>query len=186
MELYIKNMVSHRCKLKVEEELNNLYLPFLRVDLGVLETAEAIDDNRLELLKQNLAVSGLEIVDDRKMILVEKIKTIIIELVHYTDEMPKITYSDYISEKLNLDYTYLSNVFSEVKGTTIQQYIIDNKIERVKELLLYDELNLTKIAILLNYSSVAHLSTQFKKVTGFTPSVFKKSKRIRNKNLENI
>lgn len=152
----------------------------------MLETAEAIDGNRLELLKQNLAVSGLEIVDDRKMILVEKIKTIIIELVHYTDEMPKITYSDYISEKLNLDYTYLSNVFSEVKGTTIQQYIIDNKIERVKELLLYDELNLTKIAILLNYSSVAHLSTQFKKVTGFTPSVFKKSKRIRNKNLENI
>jgi AraC-like DNA-binding protein len=186
MVLYIKNMVSHRCKLKVEEELSKLFLPFLRIELGVLEIAETIEDSQLDLLKQNLALSGLEIVEDKKLILVEKIKTVIIETIHYDDELPKKNYSDYISEKLNLDYTYLSNVFSEVMGYTIQHYIIVNKIERVKELLYYDELNLTKIAFLLNYSSVAHLSNQFKNVTGFSPSFFKKTKKNRTVNLENI
>jgi AraC-like DNA-binding protein len=131
-------------------------------------------------------MSGLELLDDKKAILIEKIKNVIIEMVHYTDELPKMNYSDYISEKLNHDYTYLSNIFSEVKGITIQQYIINHKIERVKELLLYDEMNLTEISYLLNYSSVAHLSNQFKKVTGLSPSFFKQLKQKRNQNLENV
>jgi AraC-like DNA-binding protein len=137
-------------------------------------------------IKKKLAISGLELLDDKKSILIEKIKNVIVEMVHYTDEIPKVNYSDYISEKLNHDYTYLSNIFSEVKGITIQQFIINHKIVRVKELLLYDELNLTEISYILNYSSVAHLSNQFKKVTGLSPTFFKQLKQKRNSNLENV
>jgi AraC-like DNA-binding protein len=128
----------------------------------------------------------LELLDDKRSILIEKIKNVITELIHYSDELPRVNYSDYISEKLGYDYTYLSNIFSEVKGTTIQQFIIINKIERVKELLLYDELNLTEIAYKLHYSSVAHLSNQFKKITGLSPSFFKQLKQKRKGNLENL
>jgi len=172
--------------MMVKEELKKLGLHFVVVDLGMVEILEDITQAQFDVLKENLAMSGLELLDDKKTILIERIKNVIVEMVHYTDEIPKVNYSDYISEKLHHDYTYLSNIFSEVKGITIQQFIINHKIERVKELLLYDDLNLTEIAYLLNYSSVAHLSNQFKKVTGLTPSYFKQLKHKRSKNLENI
>ncbi len=179
-------MISLRCKMMVREELKKLNLDYLNIDLGVVEILGEISPERWELLRENLAKSGLELLDDKRAILIERIKNVIVEMVHYTDEIPKVNYSDYISEKLHHDYTYLSNIFSEVKGITIQHYIIMHKIERVKELLLYDELNLTEIAFMLNYSSVAHLSNQFKKITGLSPSFFKQMKYKRNKNLENI
>ncbi|HLP54112.1 MAG TPA: AraC family transcriptional regulator [Fluviicola sp.] len=186
MKLYIKYMASMRCKLAVKEVLNKLGLHSVVVELGTVEIMEELTREELDELKKELAAIGLELLDDRRMILIERIKGVIIELVHYTDELPHINYSDYISEKLNYDYTYLANVFSEVKGTTIQQYIISLKIERVKELLMYDELNLTQIADLLNYSSVAHLSNQFKKITGLSPSFYKQLKERRYVNLEDV
>jgi len=185
-KLYIKYMVSLRCKMIVKEELIKLGLNFIAIDLGVVEMLGEITSSQRDQLKANLLKSGLELLDDKKSILIEKIKGVIIELIHYSDELPKVNYSDYISEKLNYDYTYLSNVFSEVKGITIQHFIIIHKIERVKELLLYDELNLTEIAFKLHYSSVAHLSNQFKKVTGLSPSYFKQLKQKRKDNLENM
>lgn len=186
MILYIKYMVSLRCKMMVKEELKKLDLNYVIVELGMVEISEDITPEKFMLLRESLAKSGLELLDDKRAILIERIKNVIIEMIHYTDEVPKVNYSDYISEKLNHDYTYLSNIFSEVRGITIQHYIIIHKIERVKELLLYDELNLTEIAFMLNYSSVAHLSTQFKKITGLSPSFFKQMKYRRNQNLENI
>lgn len=170
----------------VKEELHTLGLRYVSIDLGLVETQEDISAEQREQLKTNLLRSGLELLDDKRSILIEKIKNVIIEMIHYSDELPKVNYSDYISEKLNYDYTYLSNIFTEVKGITIQQFIIINKIERVKELLLYDELNLTEISYKLHYSSVAHLSNQFKKITGISPSFFKKLKKKRNENLENM
>ena len=186
MKLYIKYMVSLRCKMMVKEELKKLGLHYVIVDLGMIEILEDITQEQRNLLKENLLKSGLELLDDKKSILVEKIKNIITEMIHYSDELPKVNYSDYISEKLNHDYTYLANVFSEVKGITIQQFIIIHKIERVKELLLYNELNLTEISYKLHYSSVAHLSNQFKKITGLTPSFYKQLKEKRKSNLENM
>jgi len=177
MKLYIKFMVSLRCKMIVKEELQKLGLKYVVIDLGVVEVMEDITPEQHDLLKANLLKSGLELLDDKRSILIEKVKNVITELIHYSDELPRVNYSDYISEKLDYDYTYLSNIFSEVKGTTIQQFIIINKIERVKELLLYDELNLTEIAYKLHYSSVAHLSNQFKKITGLSPSFFKQLKQ---------
>lgn len=170
----------------VKEELAKLGLHYVVLDLGMVEMLEDISVENREKLRVNLLRSGLELLEDKKSILIEQIKGVIVEMIHYSDETPKVNYSDYISEKLNYDYTYLSNVFSEVKGITIQQFIIINKIERVKELLLYDELNLTEISYKLNYSSVAHLSNQFKKITGLTPSYYKQLKKKRNSNLENI
>src|SRR5688572_26465763 len=186
MKFYIKFMVSLRCKLLVSEEIKKIGLHATSIDLGTVEILEKVTEEQRELLKKRLLKSGLELLDDKKSILIEKIKNVITEMIHYSDELPKQNYSDYISEKLNYDYTYLSNIFSEVKGITIQQFIILNKIERVKELLLYDELNLTQISDKLHYSSVAHLSSQFKKVTGLTPSFFKNLKQARQKNLENL
>lgn len=186
MKLYIKYMVSLRCKLMVKEELTTLGLNAVVVDLGVVEILEDITAQQHENLRVNLLKSGLELLDDKRSILIESIKNVITEMIHYSDELPVKNYSDYISEKLNYDYTYLSNIFSEVKGITIQQFIIINKIERVKELLLYDQLNLTEISYKLHYSSVAHLSNQFKKITGLTPSYFKKLKKSRQQNLEDI
>lgn len=186
MKLYVKYMVSLRCKLLVKEELRKVGLHNAVIDLGVVELSDVISDEQRTKLRENLLKSGLELLDDNKSILIERIKNVITELIHYSDELPTQNYSDYISEKLNYDYTYLSNIFSEVKGITIQQFIILNKIERVKELLLYDELNLTEISYKLHYSSVAHLSNQFKKITGLTPSYFKKMKKARKGNLENL
>jgi YesN/AraC family two-component response regulator len=186
MILYIKYMVSLRCKMLVKEELKKLGLQFVVVDLGTVEIMGDLTHDLHDKLKANLLKSGLELLDDKKSILIEKIINVIVEMIQYSDEMPNVNYSNYISEKLNYDYTYLSNIFSEVKGITIQQFIIIHKIERVKELLLYDELNLSEISYKLNYSSVAHLSNQFKKITGLTPSYYKKLKKKRTSNLENI
>ncbi|MCP1381890.1 helix-turn-helix domain-containing protein [Runella salmonicolor] len=186
MKLYIKYMVSLRCKMMVKEELKKLGVRYVTVDLGMVDILGEISSLQREKLKINLLKSGLELLDDRKSILIEKIKIVITEMIHYSDELPKVNYSDYISEKMGYDYTYLSNIFSEVKGITLQQFIIIHKIERVKELLLYDELNLTEIAYKLHYSSVAHLSNQFKKVTGLSPSFYKQLKQRRKDNLENM
>ena len=186
MKLYIKYMVSLRCKLVVKEALELLGLNFVILELGIVEIMQDLTEEQHLQLYEMLLKSGLELMDDKKSVLIEKIKNIIIEMVHYSDELPKVTYSDYISEKMGLDYTYLSKLFSEVRGITIEHFIIAHKIERVKELLLYDELNLTQISYIMNYSSVSHLSKQFKKVTGLTPSFFKKLKEKKRIALENI
>lgn len=186
MRLYIKYMVSLRCKMMVKEELKKLGIRYTVLDLGMVEILEEMTVKQRERLKANLLKSGLELLDDKKSILIEKIKNVIVEMVHYSDESPKINHSEYISNKLGYDYTYLANIFSEVKGITIQQFIIINKIERVKELMLYDELNLTEISYKLNYSSVAYLSNQFKRITGLSPSFYKQLKGKRSGNLENI
>jgi AraC-like DNA-binding protein len=168
----------------VKEELERLDIPFGFIDLGMVELHEEISITQRNELKKNLLRFGLKLHEDKKSILIEKIKNTILEMIQYADGCPKINYSDYISEKLNYDYTYLANIFSEVKGITIQQYIILNKIERVKELLLYDELNLTEISYKLHYSSVAHLSGQFKKVTGYSPSFYKVLRQKREETME--
>lgn len=185
MKLYIKYMVSIRCKMLVKTELDNLGLKYGTIDLGEVEIKEQISDDQIKQLKTSLLRSGLELMDDKRAILIEKIKNVIIEMVHCTEEMPNVKNSDYISEKLNHDYTYLANLFSESTGTTIEQFIIVHKIERAKELLMYDEFNLTEISYKLRYSSVAHLSTQFKKITGLTPSFFKTMKQKRRLPVEN-
>ena len=179
-------MVSIRCIMAVKVELKNLGLHFIVVDLGEVEIMEDLSESQLNQLKTALLNIGLELMDDRKAILIEKIKNVITDMIHHSDEAMKMNYSDYISEKLNYDYTYLSNIFSEVKGTTIQQFIIVHKIERVKEFLIYDELNLTEISYKLHYSSVAHLSNQFKKITGLSPSHFKKLKDRKRSPLEEV
>ena len=186
MKLYIKYMVSLRCKMMVKEELKKLGLRYVTVDLGVVEIMENISIEQRNQLKANLLVSGLELLEDKKSILIEKIKGVIVEMIHYSSAVPKVNYSDYISEKLGYDYTYLANTFSEVKGITIQQFIIIHKIEKAKELLLYDELTLSEIAYKLHYSSVAHLSNQFKKITGLTPTFYKQLKKKRLQNLEDL
>lgn len=186
MKLFIKNMVSIRCKMVVKAEIENMGLHPLIVELGEVEIKENISGVKQEVLKAALLKSGLELMDDKKAMLIEKIKNIIVEMIHYSDELPETKFSDYLCEKLNYDYTYLSNLFSEVKGTTIEHFIIAHKIERVKELLVYNELTLTEIAWKLRYSSVSHLSNQFKKVTGLTPSFFKKMKHKRLTALENL
>lgn len=186
MKIYVKYMVSLRCKMVVKEELKKLGLHFIVVDLGEIEIMEDLSDRQFEELKSALLASGLELMSDKRAVLIEKIRNIIVEMIHYSDELPKVNYSDYISEKLHYDYTYLSNLFTEVKGTTIQQFIISHKIERVKELLLYDELNLTEISYRMQYSSVAHLSNQFKKITGLTPSQFKHLKNSHRNPIEEI
>jgi len=186
LKLFIKYMVSIRCKLMVKSELKKLGLHYIMVELGEVEIKENITAEQHAQLKTGLLKSGLELMDDQRAILIEKIKNIIIEMVHYADEPPKINFSNYLSDRLNYDYTYLANLFSEVTGITIEHYIIAHKIERVKELLIYDELNLTQISYKLNYSSVAHLSNQFKKVTGLTPTFFKNLKHKKRTSIENV
>ena len=186
MKLYIKYMVSIRCKMIVKEELKNLGLHFVNLTLGEVEVMEDMKDTKRELLKTALLKSGLELMEDKKAMLIEKIKNIIVEMIHYEEDLPKVNFSEYLSEKMNYDYTYLANLFSETEGTTIEHFIILHKIERVKELILYNELNLTQIAEKLHYSSVAHLSNQFKKITGLTPSFFKSLKNKKRTMLENV
>ena len=179
-------MVSTRCKMAVKEELKKLGLHFILVDLGEIDIMENISAEQREQLKIALLNSGLELMDDKRAMLIEKIKNVIIKMVHHTDEIIKINFSDFLSEKLNHDYTYLANLFSEVQGSTIEHFIISHKVERIKEFIIYGELNMTEIAYKMNYSSVAHLSNQFKKVTGLTPSHFKQLKDKRRSPIEEV
>ena len=186
MKLYIKYMVSQRCKLALKEELRKLGIRYTSIELGEVEIYETLTHKQREALKASLYNCGLELMDDKRTILIEKVKNLITEMIHYNDELPKTNYSDFISERLQHDYTYLSNLFSQVKGITIQQFIINHKVERIKELISYGEMNLTEIAWKMNYSSVGHLSNQFKKITGFSPSHFKQSKQKRRSPIEEI
>jgi AraC-like DNA-binding protein len=179
-------MVSNRCKIVVKEVLKELGLHFIFVELGEIDIMEELDENQRLLLKTGLAESGLELMDDKRAILIERISVLIVHMIHNAQDLPEKKYSSFISESIGYDYTYLSNIFSEIKGVTIQQYIIINKIERIKELIIYDELNITEIAWKMNYSSVAHLSNQFKKVTGYSPSHFKHLKDRRRSPIEEL
>ncbi len=186
MKLFIKFMVSNRCKNAVKEVLNDLGLHFIMVDLGEVEIMEHLSGEQREQLQVALQYTGLELMDDKRAVLIERVKNTIIDMVHNSNEPVKTKLSVYLSQKLNYDYTYMSNLFSEVQGTTIEQFLISHKIERIKELLIYDELNITEIAYAMNYSSVAHLSNQFKKVTGLSPSHFKKFKNIKRSPIEDV
>jgi YesN/AraC family two-component response regulator len=170
----------------VKAAAEELKIPNTTIELGFIEVNEKMSESVLEKFRTKLLKSGLEILDDKKSILIEKIKNVVIEMVHYADEFPKVNFSNYLSEKLGYDYTYLSNLYTEVKGTTIQEFIIMHKIEKAKELIMYDEMSLSEIAFTLNYSSAAHFSTQFKKVTGLTPTYFKRLKKQRDEDLEDL
>jgi AraC-like DNA-binding protein len=186
MKVFIKYMVSIRCKMLVKAELEKLNLHYTTVELGEVNLVENISLEQRAALDRELKKSGLELMDDKKAILIERIKNVIVEMIHYAEEAPLKKFSSFLSEKLNHDYTYLANLFSEVQGITIEHFIIVHKTERVKELLVYDELTITEIAEKMNYSSVGHLSNQFKKITGLTPSHFKMLKLKRLNNLENF
>lgn len=179
-------MVCLRCKMVVKEELIKLGLHVVAIELGEAEVLEKISTTQHDQLKATLLKLGLELMDDKKSVLIQQIKTAIVELVHYSKEPLLIKFSEFLSQKLNYDYTYLANLFSEMQGTTIEKFFITHKIERVKELIIYDELNLTEIAYLMHYSSVSHLSAQFKKVTGLTPTHFKRLKVKRRSLLEDV
>jgi len=172
--------------MMVKSELEKLGLHYIDVKIGEANVIEQVLPEQLDQLDKALRKSGLHLMDDKKSILVEKIKTAIIELVHYTDDQIKVNLSYYLSRKLDYDYTYLANLFSEVKGITIEKFFLTHKIEKVKELIVYDELNLTEIAYKMHYSSVSHLSNQFKKFTGLTPSHFKQLKNKRRSTLEDV
>ena len=179
-------MLSARCKTAVKDILRALNLHFIIVDLGEVEIMENLTADQLAELKIALHTTGFELMDNKKAILIERIKTTIIELIHHSTEGIKVNFSHYLSEKLTHDYTYLANLFSAVQGTTIEQFMIAHKVERIKELIIYGELNMTEIAWKMNYSSVAHLSNQFKKVTGLSPSTFKQLKEKRRQPIDEI
>lgn len=179
-------MVCIRCEIVVRSELENMGIKYLYVKIGEAEIIGEFSYKQREQLNKALKRSGLELLDDKKSMLVEKVKNVIIELVHYTEDRIKINLSDYLCERLGYDYTYLANLFSEVKGTTIEQFFIIHRIERAKELLVYNEHSLTEIAYILHFSSVSHLSRQFKKVTGLTPTYFKQMKNKRRGTLDNV
>lgn len=172
-------MVSLRCKMLVQEDLKKLGLQHAALEFGIVEILEDVTKKQRDQLKARLLRSGWELLDNKKGMLIEKIKNLVTEIVHYSDEMPKMNHSEYISKKLGQQYSYLANIFAEVQGITIQQYIILEKVERIKELLLFNDLNLKQISYLLHYSSVAHLSNQFKKVTGLSPTYYKQLKQKR-------
>ncbi len=184
--LYIRNMVCNRCKMVVEAEFKKLDLNVVHVELGEVQISEELTPEQKSTLNAALNVLGFELIDDKKSRLILRIKTLIIELIQKNDADLKINLSHFLSENLHHDYNYISNLFSDVEGTTIEKYFIAQKIERVKELLVYDELTLSEIAFMLNYSSVAHLSSQFKKVTGLTPSHFKDIKAVKRKPLDQV
>jgi len=186
MIFYIKNMVCNRCIMVVQQLFESFNHPPVRISLGNVETRDPLSDNELEKLRKSLESYGFELIDDTKSRIIEKIKNVVVQSVHHNTEDLKINYSDYIKSHLNRDYAYLSSLFSEVEGTTIEKYIILQKIERVKELLVYDELTLSEIACQMGYSNVAYLSNQFKKVTGLTPSHFKQVKENKRKPLDEV
>lgn len=168
-------MISTRCILTVRFELEKIGIYCPIIVLGSFETFERVSPEQISLIKTALLKSGLELIENKKSILVERIKIVVVEMIYYSDDRLKTNFSDYLSKKLNLDYTYLANIFSEEYGSTIEQFVIFHRIQKVKELIGYDELNLTQISFKLHFSSVAHLSNQFRKVTGVTPSYFKNS-----------
>ncbi|MRX38323.1 helix-turn-helix domain-containing protein [Flavobacterium sp. LC2016-23] len=186
MTLYIKNMVCSRCKMVVKSEFEKLGLHTISVELGEVEIQEEITENQKRDLLERLHSLGFDLLDDKKSKTIEKIKNLIIDLVHHKNNELKINLSDYLSENLHQDYNTLSNLFSETENTTIEKYFISQKIEKVKELLIYNELSLSEIADILNYSNVAHLSNQFKKITGFTPTYFKQLKNKKRIQIENL
>ena len=186
LKIYIKYMVSSRCKIVVKEALKNLDLHFIVVDLGEVEIMEDITPDIRTRLKNALVEVGLELMDDKRAILIERIKNVVVQMVHHTEDPISTNFSHFLSKTLNYDYTYMANLFSEVQGTTIEQFIILHKIERIKELILYGEYNITEIAYKMNYSSVAHLSNQFKKMTGLSPSHFKQLKDKKRSSIEEI
>lgn len=179
MKIYIKNMVCNRCKMVVKSELEKHQIHFSKIELGEVETSGNVLGEKLKLLDNNLRQQGMELIGNRKNILAEKIKIGIIELAHYTDEQLKINLSDFLSEKLNYNFIYLSNIFTEIYGTSIEKFFISHVIERVKELLVYHELNIEEISYITHYGSIGYLSTQFKKMTGLAPSQYR---HLRNKN----
>jgi YesN/AraC family two-component response regulator len=186
MKFYIKNMVCSRCKMMVKAELEKASMHPISVELGEVEVNEAPDKSAVQQLNDNLKLLGFEIIDDRKSRIIEQIKTAIVNLVHYSEEQTNLNLSDYLSAQLNYDYGYLSNLFSEVEGSTIEKYLIAQKIEKVKELMMYDELTLSEIANQLGYSSVAYLSSQFKKQTGLTPTFYRALKENKRRNIEDL
>jgi len=186
MRYFIRNMVCSRCIMAVQHVFEDLGYPPVRISLGKVESASPIEGEDLEKLREALVGYGFELIDDTKSRMIEKIKNTIVQSVHHSNEDLKINYSEYIESHLNRDYAYLSSLFSEVEGTTIEKYIILQKIERVKELLVYDELTLSEIAYKMGYSNVAYLSNQFKKVTGLTPSHFKQVKENKRKPLDKV
>ncbi len=186
MKLYIKNMVCSRCKMVVKSELEKLGLKLLSINLGEVEIMEPFSDVQKNEISKILKVFGFELIDDKKSKTIDKIKTVIIDLVQNKNNDLKINLSNYLSQELHQDYNTLSNLFSEVENTTIEKYFINQKIEKVKELIMYDELSLSEIAYSLNYSTVSHLSNQFKKVTGFSPTYFKNLKTIKRKQIEDL
>lgn len=179
-------MVCNRCKMAVRKELDQLGLIPITVELGEVELQKEMTATEKEKLGKKLIELGFELIDDRKSRIIEKVKNVIVNVVHHSQEQLKINLSDHLVQQLNLDYSYISNLFTEVEGTTIEQYFIANKVERVKELLVYDEHSLSEIAYQLNYSSVSHLSSQFKKVTGLTPSHFRQLRKIKRKPIDQL
>lgn len=186
MKLYIKNMVCNRCKTAVKAEFEKLGFHLLYADLGVVEIVENNLENKKSNLNENLRSLGFELIDDKKCQTIERVKNLIVDLVHYKDNEIDTNLSDYLSMNLLQDYNSLSNLFSEVENTTIEKYFINQKIERVKELLMYDELTLSEIAYKLNYSSVAYLSNQFRKITGLSPRYYKNLKENKRKQLDEL
>lgn len=186
MKLYFKNMVSNRCRVLVKSEFERLGLHCITVELGEAEIEQNISAEKKNQLMVGLKKLGFPLIEDKKSILVEQTKAIIINLVHYSDYQIKSNLSVYLSEKLCYDYTYLANLFSETYGNTIENYFLTHRIERTKELLVYDELNITEIADNLHFSSVAHMSNQFKKYTGLTPSQYKHLKIRKREPLEKV
>lgn len=184
--LHIQNMVSRRCKLFVESALVQNQIKYFNIELGEITISKETPEDKIESLSKTLHNSGLEIMSDKNSILIERIIHVVIEMVHYSKEIPKYKFSNYLSEKLNQDYAKLSMLFSKTKGMTIEHFIILHKIEKIKELIMYDELTLSEISDKLHYSSIAHLSQQFKKITGLTPSFYKAMPKKNRINLEDI
>lgn len=186
MKLYIKNMVCDRCKMAVKQELDKNKIAYQNLELGEVELTEKLPDKRLIQFSESISALGFELIEDRKARTISKIKSSIIELIRNSSDLHKIKLSTHISDQLNKDYDSISSLFSEVEGVTLEKYFIEQKIERVKELLVYDELTLSQIASELGYSSINHLSSQFKKVTGLTPTHFKKIGAQKRKSLDQV
>lgn len=186
MKILIQNMVSRRCKMMVKLELDKLGIAYKSIELGEVELAESITEATKQLLETALHKSGLEVMHDEKAMLIEKIINIIVEMVHYSDEYPKTNFSTFLSEKMQQDYHKMSEIFSKAKGINIEHFIILHKVEKVKELIMYDELNLSEISYKMHYASIAHLSKQFKQITGLTPTFFKSLSKKQRYNLEDL